>query len=166
MKTINFIILFAVFGKGLFAQNLVQNPSFDQGNLEINCASWYSGCGEALSLHCDTNSYCMVGFSQQSPSMIPENRWSVKLDGGFPNGIVMQHLTGLQGNLVFKLEAWSKAEIPTSTGMISLGITENGQYLESKNKGQINEEWALISMIDTISLNSSDTLTVLLAADR
>lgn len=165
MKKFNLIILFAVLGEGLLAQNLIQNPSFDQNDLEINCSVWYNGCGEALTLHCDTNTYCLVGFSQQSPSVIPENRWSVKLDGGSPNGVVVQHLTALQGNFVFKLEAWLKAEIPTSTGMISLGKTENGQYLESKNKGQINEEWALISMTDTISLSFSDTLTVLLAAE-
>lgn len=165
MKIISFIVLFSTFRLILFAQNLVQNPSFDQNNLEINCSSWYNGCGEALTLHCDSIGYCGVGFSQQSPSIIPENRWSVKIDGGFPNAYVMQHFTNLQGTLVFKLQTWYKPFIPSSSGKISIGKTINGQYLESKYKFENASDWTLVSLTDTISLNQNDTLSILLAGE-
>lgn len=163
MKTL-ILLLFLAAGWQLGAQNLITNPSFDQGDLEINCSDWYNGCGEPLSLHCTENGYCMVHFVQDTPSMIPENRWAAALTAGFPQGKITYHVTGLNGTLVLRLEFWMRAQNLTSMGIVSLGKTVNGQYTESHSYLDTATAWRQLSTQDTITLSASDSLTLTISA--
>ncbi|MCE3296758.1 MAG: hypothetical protein K0R65_2472 [Crocinitomicaceae bacterium] len=164
MKTM-ILLLFLAAGTQLGAQNLILNPSFDQNDLNINCSYWQNSCGEPLSNHCTENGSCMVHFEQDSPSLIPENRWCVALTAGFPNGNVLYHLTGLEGNISFRADAWikSNSDVPC-LGIMSLGITENGIYTESKNISELTDDWRQITFYDTIQLTDTDSLTLVLSS--
>jgi hypothetical protein len=164
MKTV-ILLSFLAAGAQLGAQNLILNPSFDQGDLNINCSYWQNSCGEPLSNHCTENGNCMVHFEQDSPSMIPENRWCVALTAGFPNGNVLYHLTGLEGNLSFRADAWIKSNTDVSClGIMSIGITENGVYTESKNSSELTDDWRQMTLYDTIQLTDTDSLTLMLSS--
>ena len=164
MKT--FILLaFLAAGLQLGAQNLIENPSFDQGDLNINCSKWVNGCGDPLADACTETGACMVHFEQDSPSMIPEDRWCVALTAGFPHGTVMYSLTGLEGTISFRADAWIKSNTDVQCmGFLSLGITENGMFNESKNTSGLTDDWTQISLYDTIQLADTDSLTLILAS--
>ncbi|MGV3630182.1 MAG: T9SS type A sorting domain-containing protein [Bacteroidota bacterium] len=164
MKT-TILLLFLAAGMQLGAQNLILNPSFDQNDLNINCSYWENSCGEPLSSNCTETGSCMVHFEQDSPSMIPENRWCVALTAGFPNGNVLYHLTGLEGTLSLRADAWIKSNTNVECmGIMSIGITENGIFTESKNASHLTDGWQQMTMYDTIQLTATDSLTLILSS--
>ena len=164
MKT-TILLLFLAAGMKLGAQNLILNPSFDQNDLNINCSYWENSCGEPLSSNCTETGSCMVHFEQDSPSMIPENRWCIVLTAGFPNGTVLYHLTGLEGTLSLRADAWIKSNTHVECmGIMSIGITENGIFTESKNASHLTDGWQQMTMYDTIQLTATDSLTLILSS--
>ena len=80
MKTLTLtIILTASTIIGGLGQNLITNSSFETSG-QLNCQSWYDGCGQELTYFCDTitpDSVCDAWFAQDAPNV--GGNWSIEL---------------------------------------------------------------------------------------
>ena len=167
ISIITIILIFhTVTGRG---QNLISNYTFEDGNMNIVCDDWYNGCGEELSVSCDTNFHCRVGFFRQSPSLIPEDVWSLKLTAGwFPDeGLAQTYITGQSGTKIYQLHYAMKSDTfagHTAYGIGAIGTYSGGQFTSGKMIWDTTSHWKAYTIIDTITTEATDTIAVRLSA--
>ncbi len=163
------LIIFANSPFG-FSQNLIDNWKFQENNMELKCTDWFNECGEELSVNCDALTHCQVQFYMDSPSLIPEELWCLKLNGDFPQaGFAETYITGQTGTNVYELKYWMRSDSAfggsPSIGYASIGSGAQSQFVESKSLEASTLDWIQFSFTDTLSLQASDTLTVRLSSD-
>ncbi len=156
--------IYAIIG---FGQNLISNPSFENELGLLDCNGWYNACGEELSTYCDTNSYCQVGFQQDSPSL--QEHFSLALEAGSPReGFAITYVTGQRGTNVYQLKFWMKSSITlantNSVGYAYLGKKTQNLYAWSKHIYDTTSVWKQYTLIDTLTTLSSDSIQVRLSA--
>jgi len=163
MKKAIVTFVFVAMSALSYGQNLISNWQFQYPNMQARCDGWFNSCGEELTAHCDTNLYCFVGLYMQSPSAIPENIWSLKVKTGFPQeGFAETYITGQSGTNIYKLNFWMKAT--DWIGGAKLGLNTQNQFVDSKTLIDTATFWKQFTLIDTLSTQSSDTITVRLTA--
>jgi hypothetical protein len=146
-----------------FGQNLISNGRFQYPNMQPRCDGWYNSCNEELTAYCDTSLHCYAGLINQSPSAIPEDIWSLKVKAGFPDeGFAETYITGQSGTHIYELKFWMKAA--EWIGTASIGINTQNQFILSKAVSDTSSNWSQFTLIDTLSTQSSDTITVRLSA--
>ncbi|HZV44062.1 MAG TPA: T9SS type A sorting domain-containing protein [Saprospiraceae bacterium] len=160
--TILFFIFSFCFG---FGQNLVSNSSFES-NGQLNCASWYDGCHQELTYLCDTllpGNPCDIAFYKDTP---PEGGvWSLGATG-IGNGVpatANAYVTGQSGTNLYQLNLWMK-DPEQAFGGAHIGTLSNGKYTESKTVPAESEVWAFYSVLDTLKLQSTDSIQISLSA--
>lgn len=155
------LVCISIYGKG---QNLISNSSFQYPNMQPRCDGWFNSCGEELINHCDTNLSCFVGLINQSPSLIPEDIWSLKIKTGFPQEAFAEtYITGQSGNNIYELKFWMKAT--DWKGGARIGLNTQDLFIESKSLIDTTTLWKEFSLVDTINTQLSDTITVRLTAE-
>lgn len=162
-----FILANSAFG---FGQNLIDNWKFQEDNMELKCTDWFNACGNELSMDCDTITHCGAQIYMDSPSLIPEDLWCLKLYGGFPQpGYAETYITGQSGTKVYELKYWMRSDptggIMPSFGHASIGFGAQSQFVASKSLEAATFTWMQYSFTDTLSLEPSDTLTVRLSSE-
>jgi hypothetical protein len=146
-----------------YGQNLISNWQFQYPNMQPRCDGWFNSCGEELTNHCDTNLHCYVGLINQSPSLIPENIWSLKVKTGFPQeGFAETYVTGQSGTNIYELKFWMKAT--DWQGGAKIGMNTQNQFVASKFLIDTATFWKPFSLLDTLTTQSSDTITIRLTA--
>ncbi len=162
MKSFYTIFFSCLISGTLTAQNLIDNWTFEQG-LQLYCEDWYDGCGEELTVNCDTIANCFVAFQKESPSAIPEDLWSLRMRAGLGvEGRAETYITGQTGTQVYELRYWMKS--PDWTSRVSLGTYEDGQFMESNFLEDDASEWAEYMFRDTLTTTSEDSIAVRLSA--
>ena len=163
MKKTIFTFVFIATIVASYGQNLISNWQFQYPNMQQRCDGWFNSCGEELTAHCDTNLYCNVGLYNQSPSSIPEDIWSLKVKTGFPQeGYSETYVTGQNGTNIYELKFWMKAI--DWQGGAKIGTRAQNQFIESKTLIDTATFWKQFTLIDTLTTQSSDTITVRLSA--
>lgn len=163
MKKTIITFVFVVFAVVSYGQNLISNWQFQYPDMQPRCDGWYNSCEEELTNHCDTNLYCFVGLINESPSLIPENIWSLKVKTGFPQeGFAETYVTGQSGTNIYELKFWMKAT--DWQGGAKIGINTQNQFIENKSLIDTATFWKQFTLIDTLTRQSSDTITVRLTA--
>lgn len=161
-KTITTFVFVAIVVMG-YGQNLISNWQFQYPNMQPRCDGWFNSCGEELTAHCDTNLYCNVGLFNQTPSDIPEDVWSLKVKTGFPQeGYAETYVTSQSGTNIYELKFWMKAT--DWQGGVKIGTKAQNQFVESKTLIDTAASWKQFTLIDTLTTQSSDTITVRLSA--
>lgn len=161
-KTIGTLVFIALTVVS-YGQNLISNWQFQYPNMQPRCDGWFNSCGEELSTHCDTNLYCYVGLINQSPSLVPEYIWSLKVKAGFPQeGFAETYITGQSGTNIYVLKFWMKAT--GWHGGAKIGLKTQNQFIENKSLIDTATFWKQFTLIDTLTSQSSDTITVRLTA--
>jgi len=95
MKILSISIIIAINTTIGTGQNLISNWKFQDDTMEIKCVDWYDGCGDELTISCDTLYNCQVRFYNQSPSALPEDVWSLQLFADMlQEGIAETYVTG------------------------------------------------------------------------
>lgn len=146
-----------------FSQNLISNWQFQYPSMQPRCDGWFNSCGEEFSNYCDTNLHCNIGLFNESPSLIPENIWSLKVKTDFPQeGFAETYITGQSGTNIYELKFWMKAT--DWQGGARIGINTQNQFIESKTRIDTASFWKQFTLIDTLTTLSSDTITVRLSA--
>ena len=131
--------------------------------MAIKCQDWYDACGNELTISCDTFLNCQVGFFNESPSVLPEDIWSLQLEAGFfSDGFAETYITGQSGTQIYQLEYWMKS--PNWTGSASLGTGTQNQFTASHTLSDTTSTWKQYSFIDTLTTQTSDTIAVRLSA--
>ena len=163
MKKKILTFIFVAVGVVSYGQNLISNWQFQYPDMQPRCDGWFNSCGEELINHCDTNLYCFVGLINQSPSLIPENIWSLKVKTGFPQeGFAETYITGQSGTNIYELKFWMKAT--DWQGGAKIGINTQNQFIDSKILIDTATFWKQFTFIDTLTTQSSDTITIRLTA--
>ncbi|MGI8893959.1 MAG: T9SS type A sorting domain-containing protein [Bacteroidia bacterium] len=167
--TLTFALLFSsTFGSG---QNLISNWSFETGTMQLVCTDWYNRCGNELIISCDSTIFCQVGFAWDSPSLIPEEVWSLDLKPGWPNERSAEtYVTGQSGTKVYELKYWMKTPLSGSGNYIigygSIGMGSQSQYTPVISASDTAVYWKQITIVDTLNTVATDTITVRLSADN
>lgn len=163
MKTLTLSIILmtnTVIGLG---QNLISNWKFQDDTSAIKCQDWYDGCGNELTISCDTLPYCHVSFSNQSPSVLPEDVWSLQLKAGFQQaGFAETYITGQGGTMIYQLKFYMKS--PDWLGSASIGTVSQNQFVASTTISDTTSIWKQYSFIDTLTTLTTDTIAVRLSA--
>ncbi|MCP4551631.1 MAG: T9SS type A sorting domain-containing protein [Bacteroidetes bacterium] len=163
MKRTILTFIFVAVAVMSYGQNLISNWQFQYQNMQPRCDGWFNSCGEELTVHCDTNLYCNVGLYNQSPSLVPENVWSLKVKtGSLQEGFAETYITGQSGTNVYQLKFWMKAT--DWDGGAKIGINTQNQFNVSKTLIDTATFWKQFTLIDTLTTQSSDTITVRLTA--
>ena len=163
MKACTFIILLTTHATLAIGQNLISNWKFQDDTMAIKCQDWYDGCGNELTISCDTFLNCQVSFFNESPSVLPEDVWSLQLEAGFVSGwFAKTYITGQNGTQIYQLKNWMKS--PNWTGSASLGTIAQNQFTASNTLSDTTSIWKQYSFIDTLTTLSSDTIAVRLSA--
>jgi hypothetical protein len=163
MKKIITTYVFVVIAFVSYGQNLISNWQFQYPTMQPRCDGWFNSCGEELTAHCDTNLYCNVGLYNQSPSLIPEDVWSLKVKTSFPQeGYAETYITGQSGTNIYELKFWMKAT--NWQGGAKIGTTTQDLFTESKALIDTAAFWKQFTLIDTLTTQGSDTITVRLTA--
>ncbi|MBP7273026.1 MAG: T9SS type A sorting domain-containing protein [Saprospiraceae bacterium] len=163
MKKILAFFVFVAISVMSYGQNLISNWQFQYPNMQPRCDGWFDNCGAELTTHCDTNLYCFVGLINQSPSVIPEDIWSLKVITGFPQeGFAETYISGQSGTNIYELKFWMKAT--DWYGGAKIGINTQNQFATSKTLIDTAAFWKQFTLIDTLTTQSSDTITVRLTA--
>jgi hypothetical protein len=166
---LSFLFLFcSIFVQG---QNLISNWSFETGTMQLVCNDWYNRCGDELTISCDSTIHCMVGFAWDSPSVIPEEVWSLKLLPGWPEeGFSETYVTGQTGTKIYQLTFSIKTPHPITgnyiTGYGSIGTGSQNQFIPGKTISDTAIHWKQITIIDTLTTVATDTITIRLSAEN
>jgi hypothetical protein len=161
-KTITTYV-FVVIAVVSYGQNLISNWQFQYPTMQPRCDGWFNSCGEELTAHCDTNLYCNVGLYNQSPSLIPEDVWSLKVKASFPQeGYAETYITGQSGTNIYELKFWMKAT--NWQGGAKIGTNTQDLFTESKALIDTAAFWKQFTLIDTLTTQGSDTITIRLTA--
>jgi len=148
-----------------FSQTLNSNDDFEY-NGTLNCATWYDRCEQELTYLCDTlipGDPCDVGFYKDTPA--PGGNWSIGLTGvgnSFP-ALANTYITGQSGTNLYQLNIWMK-DPGQAFGGAHIGILSNGKYTESKTVSTESEVWTFYSVLDTLKLQSTDSIQISLSA--
>ena len=159
-KTINSLLMI-FFASTVTGQGLLSNWSFEN-NMQLNCQGWYDGCGNELTISCDTFSYCQVRFRNVSPSMIPEEMWSLELVAGMIEGFAETYITGQIGTNIYKLTYMMKS--PGWLGSVSIGTLYQNQFIASKTLTDTSSIWKSFEFTDTLTTQATDTIVIRLSA--
>jgi hypothetical protein len=165
MRHLFFISIFIFSTSFGISQNLVSNGDFENSG-QLDCASWYDGCGQELTYLCDTlvpGDPCDVGFYKDAPG--PGGIWSIGLTGvgnSFP-ALANTYVTGQSGTNLYQLNIWMK-DPGQAFGGAHIGILSNGKYTESKTIPAASEIWTIYSVLDTLSLQPTDSIQITLSA--
>jgi len=165
MRFLIFILSFVFSIHFGFGQNLVSNGDFEY-NGTLNCATWYDRCEQELTYLCDTlipGDPCDVGFYKDTPP--PGGNWSIGLTGvgnSFP-ALANTYITGQSGTNLYQLNIWMK-DPEQAFGGAHIGTLSNGKYTESKTVPAESEVWAFYSVLDTLKLQSTDSIQISLSA--
>lgn len=167
MKNLIIIIFLVTFTINGFGQNLISNWKFQDDAMNIKCDGWFNGCGNELTISCDTVPYCLVGFKNEAASVIPEEVWSLQLEAGFPNeGLAETYITGQTGTQIYELKFWMKSESDISKGFASIGTISQNQFSASKTISDTAIYWKELKLIDTLTTQETDTIVVRLSAEK
>jgi hypothetical protein len=169
MRTLIISLALITVSQTGFGQNLISNWKFQFDNMQIRCDGWFNSCGEELIVHCDTTPYCHVGFYNEAPSAIPEEMWSLQLDSGFPTeGFAETYITNHSGTNIYQLKYWMKSELLGaniySSGTASIGQNKQNQFVAGKSISDTASFWKQLTIIDTLTTQLTDTITVRLSA--
>ena len=161
-----FLLANTIIGQG---QNLISNWTFEGDTFAMKCNDWYDGCGNELTISCDTTLYCQVTFKEESPIPSQWEVWSLLLDAGFPQeGFAETYITGQSGTMIYQLKYWIKSDTTlqgdNSTGLASIGLGTQSQFTASKTISDTASNWKQITLTDTLTTLSTDTITVRLSA--
>ncbi len=160
-----FLLTITSVGQG---QNLISNWTF-ANSLALNCQDWYDGCGNELTVSCDTTMYCQVTFINDPTIPTFLDSWGLLLDAGFPQeGFAETYISGQSGTMIYQLKYWMKSyttlQGDNSTGQVSLGIGTQNQFTASKTLSDTTSVWKQFTFTDTLTTQPSDTITVRLSA--
>ncbi|MCL5029624.1 MAG: hypothetical protein M1480_11495 [Bacteroidetes bacterium] len=136
-------------GPTLSIINLIRNPNFEL-NGQPSLQYWSA----------DFNN---PKFIQDSPSF--DGKWSLQLYSGYIpfETYVQTFITGESGTGVYKLTVWMKS-INGWRGSASIGIWKQNNLIDRKYIYNSSQQWTPVSLIDTLSLQSTDTIAVRLSA--
>lgn len=165
MKTLTLTIILLTNTFVGLGQNLISNWTFANG-LTLNCQYWYDGCGN---ISCDTTMYCQVTFINDPTIPTFLDSWVLQLDAGFPQvGFAETYITGQSGTKVYQFKYYMKSDTTlqgdNSTGYASLGIGTQNQFTASKTLSDTTSVWKQFTFTDTLTTQTSDTITVRLSA--
>ena len=126
--------------------NLIQNSSFEV-NDQPSLQSWFA-----------TYAY----ISQDAPPQ--GGTWSLLLYPSIPEQWAITFVTGQSGIGVYRLTVWVKS-INGWAGTVMLGHWAQNRFVQSTWTGSDSTQWNAVSVIDTLSLQPSDTIAVRLSAN-
>ncbi len=129
-------------------KNLINNPSFEIGN-KPSLSKW----------KVDT-----VLASLVKDALPGYGEWSLKLTPGwFPQeGLAETYVTGISESGIFKLTVWMKS-LKNWEGSVSIGLNNTTNVKKASNN---SAKWSLVTVLDTLSLKTTDTLFIRLSAGR
>ena len=143
-------------------QNLVDNWTFEE-DLQLYCEDWYDGCGDELTNNCDTIPECFVAFENESPSIIPEDVWSLRIRAGLGvEGKAETFITGQSGTKVYELSYFMKS--PNWNSRVLLGTYSDGKFTDSTTLDTTALQWTSFTLRDTLSTEAEDTIAIRLSA--
>lgn len=157
MKTLTYLLVFVLLTIGSQAQNLIPNSSFEN-NMEPNCSGWYTACGDPLDSVCNWGWYCEVGFFEESPSVVPEEKWSLQMRANMWGGYVYTYVTGLSGSRLLELSGYIKS--PEWNSVIELAQVRDGIPTSILSDTVNSETWVESKALATLFLEPEDTLMV------
>lgn len=135
----------------LDSTNLIQNSSFEANN-QPSLQSW----------DVDTT---LRQFVQDTPPL--GGQWSVRLIPGWipQEGFAQTYVSGQSGIGVYQLTVWIKS-VGGWKGSVSFGPWTQKGWVRSKTTYSDSTAWIQISIVDTISLKSTDTIAIHISAGR
>ncbi|MFK7921888.1 MAG: T9SS type A sorting domain-containing protein [Bacteroidia bacterium] len=160
------LALHLIFVPQIFSQNLISNPDFEI-NGERNCQDWYQENGDSLNCPCDSiSSDTICGrFYQNTPPNGNIWPWGMGAEGNYPPNRIQTYLTGLSGTNSYKLSIWMKLEEGNGAkGYAGISIKSQGQITLGPSVSGSARDWVKYTIIDTLSLQSTDTVIVSLIA--
>lgn len=167
MKKLVLLFAFAASTVLLAGQNLITNDDFQDNLMNIDCKDWYNSCGEELTTYCLETGYCYVAFYNESPSLVPEDMWSIYPLHDWPIiPFVETYVTGQSGTMVYQLSYYMKSDSQnvSSIGHAYLGLGSQSQFIASVSRAEMASTWQQFTMTDTISTAPGDTITVRLSS--
>ncbi|HJW30062.1 MAG TPA: hypothetical protein VJ508_12560, partial [Saprospiraceae bacterium] len=146
-------------------QNLISNSDFEF-NGQLDCASWYDACHQELLYLCDTlipATPCDVQFHKDAP--VTGGVWSIAVTGigNGPASTASTYITGQSGTNQYLLNAWMK-DAGNGWGGINIGTHKKGKYDLHKTVRADSSNWAFFSTLDTLTLESTDSIEITLWA--
>ena len=164
-KEITAILLMA-FVTMSYGQNLISNWSFET-SISPRCDGWFTHCGTELgqdSICMDSAFECQAMLVTDAPPSPIEEWWSLRIHAEFllENSYVETYITGQSGTKVYRLKYYAKS--PAWQSKASIGIGTQSNFSESKSHTDTSSIWKEYIIIDTLTTESSDTITVRLSA--
>lgn len=126
--------------------------------MEKRCEGWFLSCDEPLSKACEEGYYCDVTFKEESPSVVPEERWSLELHSNMWGGNVYTFITGLEGSRLLELRGFVKS--PQWNSYLSLYRVKDGEDIQVISDTVNQEEWTQVIEQVVLPLEKTDTLKV------
>jgi hypothetical protein len=137
--------------------NLIANPSFETADHQISYNGWTGTV------------YLIDSLGVKHPPIIKDaptggGLWCLQLVPGWlpEEGFSETSVTGQTGTNIYKVTVWMKTI--TSGGLFSLEQWRNGQRIKDKSVIDTASIWKQLSLSDTLTVLSTDTLKVHLSA--
>lgn len=144
-----------------FTQNLIINGTFEDEQMQLNCAGWYDLFGKSLLTTLDSEEVCdTIYFSKSN-----ENNWSLMIYSSFPGpNYIETYITGREGKHIYKLK-YDMLGIGVGLGTGYFGKLVNGEFENRKSQTDTASIWRTFNLIDTIATLPTDTIVVGFAGD-
>lgn len=129
--------------------NLIQNPTFEV-NGKPSLQTW-------------TADTMLAEIVRDAPS--GDGIWSLQLVPGWipREGFAQTYVSGETGTGVYKLTLWMKS-INNWRGGASFGVWSHNTWVSRKMVTSDSSQWAMVSLLDTLSLTANDSIAVHLSA--
>jgi len=137
--------------------NFIANSNFETGTNQPDYSGWTGSV------------YFIDSSGNQNPPLVQDapnggGLWSVQLEPLWipAEGFTETSITGQTGTHIYKLTAWMKTI--GWIGSISFEHWRNGQRIDNKELSETSKDWKQVSLTDTLTTFSTDTLKIHLSA--